>query len=150
MNKIKHRSFQDKTLKETEKMIGIKPIDKKSREFKKSDMCRIDRSWGMVDYTVQVLNNETAAALNEEFLKYETYEIIGYEKLWNRHIAVYYNVLKHRELTEAEKHIKALKDMPKEERIKCLNYIKQNICLVCGEEDVEFYGCDCDDDDNDI
>ncbi|WP_341285137.1 hypothetical protein [Priestia megaterium] len=179
MNNINHKNFYQKTLKEIEKMIGIKPIDKKSREYKESDIRRIDRSWGMVDYTVQELNNATAAAHNGEFLKYETYEIVGYEKLLNGNIAVYYNVIVHRDLTETEKRIKALKHMPKKERIKCLNsmynelshsglteagkhknvlkdipkeecikclnYIEQYFCLLCGEENVEVYGCECDD-----
>lgn len=179
MNNIKHRNFYQKTLKEIEKMIGIKPINKKSREYKEVDIRKIDRSWGMVDYTVQELNIATAAAHNGEFLKYQTYEVVGYEKLLNGNIAVYYNVTIHRELTETEKHIKALKhmpkkerikclnsmynelshsglteagehtnvlkDIPKEERIKCLNYIEQFFCLMCGEENIEVYGCECDD-----
>ncbi|QJX80168.1 hypothetical protein [Priestia megaterium] len=179
MNNINHKNFYQKTLKEIEKMIGIKPIDKKSREYKGYDIRKIDRSWGMADYTVQELNNATAAAHNEEFLKYQTYEIVGYEKLLNGNIAIYYNVIAYRDLTETEKHIKALKhmpkkerikclnsmynelshiglteagehtnalkDIPKEERIKCLNYIEQFFCLMCGEENVELYGCKCDD-----
>ncbi|MDU9694183.1 hypothetical protein O0Q50_23645 [Priestia aryabhattai] len=179
MDNIKHRSFYNKTLKEIEKMIGIKPIDKKSREYKEFDIRKIDRSWGMIDYTVQELNIATAAAHNGEFLKYQTYEVVGYEKLLNGNIAIYYNVTTHRELTETEKHIKALRQMPrkerikslnsiynnlkhrglteeekqtsvfkdisKEERISYLNYIEQFFCLSCGEEDIELFGCECDD-----